>query len=216
MFVQICYALYVKGDLPVGKAYGIYAKGDAITDPISEEVLGYHAILTGITKSIRTGDESNNIPSTLYLNSTKREVQAGQFVVEIDEEKTFPAVFTMKAGGLTEPGQIIKSFNNMREFSRLDVIMINKGELDNVSQGDVLTVNRASPDVLDTSSGPVYRHESSVWSRLAIPKSAAYTMPYEEVGHIMVFKAYEKVSIAIVLSSSKELRLFDSVTAPSE
>lgn len=208
--------LYIKGELPVGKGYGIYKRGEVIIDPISEEILGYHAILTGIAKSIRTGDNSNNVPSTLYLDSTKQEVQAGQYVVEINDEKSFPGVFTMKAGELEEPGAIIQAFNNATKFSRLDVVMINKGSQDNVTQGDVLLVNRASPDVLDTPKGPLYRKESSVWNRLILPEESAYKMPDEELGRLMVFKVYDKLSVAIVLSSTKPLRLLDSVSSPEK
>lgn len=209
--------LYVKGELPVGKGYGIYEKGEPIIDPVTEDVLGYHAKLTGIAKSMRQGDLSNSIPSTLYLDSTKKEVNPGHFVIEIDNEQSYPGVFEMKAASLEKPGKIIPAFNSSaREFSRLDMVMVNKGADDNLAQGDVLVVNRESPDVLDTSSGPVYRSESSVWNRLITSKKSAFNMPDEQMGQLMVVKAYDKVSVAIVLTSMRSLRLSDQVIAPTE
>ena len=40
-------------------------------------------------------------------------------------------------------------------------------------------------------------------------------MPEETVGEMMVFKVYQKVSLALVLRSTKPLRLQDIVTSPA-
>jgi hypothetical protein len=39
-------------------------------------------------------------------------------------------------------------------------------------------------------------------------------MPAEMIGKMMVFKVYDKVSVALILSAEKPLRVLDGVTAP--
>ena len=206
--------LYINGHVNVGKGYAIYHKGKAIEDPITGENLGFHVQLVGTAKGLREGDIANKVPATLYVDGSKKEIRSGDYVLPIDERQMLPAYFTMQAVNENIRGMIINSSSEGREFGKLEVVMINKGEADSISQGDVLTVKRQSPGVLETGSGPVYTKDSSHWNRLAAVGNSDYKMPEESLGKMMVFRVYEKVSMALILHSQKPLRLEDIVTAP--
>jgi len=209
----VSFKVYVNGDLDVGKNYAIYEKGDEVFDPQTSESLGYYARLVGTAKAIRTGDASNKKPSTLYVDSVKREVHAGDFVAPINEGQMLPSFFTMQAAKSDFNGAIVKASSNSREFGKLEVVMINKGKQDEVNLGDVLLVKRQSPAVIETSNGPAYKSDSSRWNSFSLAENE-FDMPFEPVGNMMVFKVYDKVSMALILRSSKPLRLSDMVTAP--
>ena len=51
---------------------------------------------------------------------------------------------------------------------------------------------------------------------MASVDNSDYNMPEEVVGEMMVFKVYQKVSLALVLRSSKPLRVYDIITSPLE
>jgi len=208
------FKVYVKGDLELGKGYAIYQKGDVILDPETQEELGYHVILVGTGKALRTGDIANTRPGTIYVEGAKQEIRSGDYVMPVNEGQLLPSYFTMQGADKSIRGVIIKSSNNVREFGKLEVVMINRGQQHMVQQGDVLSISRKSPGVIETGDGPVYTKDASRWSRIATAEDSDYDMPEEAIGKMMVFKVYDKVSMALVLTTQKPLRLDDIVTAP--
>ncbi len=203
--------IYVNDDLVIAKTYGIYQKGDEIIDPETQESLGYSAVLVGTAQTTRIGDMANKKPATLFVNSASREIRAGSYVVPIHEGQLLPSYFTMRAANKDLRGSIIQSDTDGREFSKLEVIMINRGSEHQVQLGDVMAIQRKSPGVVETAEGPQYENEVSRWNKIG---EADYDMPEEKIGRIMIFKLYDKTSMAIILTTSKPARLEDAVTAP--
>lgn len=207
------FKVYINADLNVGASYAIYQKGDEVFDPETYESLGYYARLVGTAKAIKGGDVANNKPSTLYIDEAKREIRSGDFVAPINEGQMLPSFFTMQAAKTTLKGSIVKASSKAREFGKLEVVMINKGRRDEVQLGDVLSVKRQSPAVIETGNGLVYKKDSSRWNLLSSGENE-YIMPVESMGNMMIFKVYDKVSMALILHTAKPLRLTDIVTAP--
>jgi hypothetical protein len=205
--------LYVNSDLIVGQSYAIYHKGSAIIDPETAENLGYNIKLLGTGKATHRGDINQKLPSTIYVESAIREIRAGAYVVPVNNEQQYPSLFTMRAGKASK-GLIVSSASELREFAKYDVVMINRGSAQSVRVGDVLTVSRQSPSVVETDSGPQYTSDTSRWNRMANANNSDYDMPTESIGQVMIFKVYDKVSMALILSSEKPLRVLDGVTAP--
>lgn len=206
--------LYIKGNLTLGQAYAIYQKGEEIIDPDTQEVLGNHAVLVGTGKTLREGDIENNIPATLYLDSVKREVRSGDVVMPVYEDQQLPSYYTMQAANKDLIGNIVHSASGIREFGKLEVVMIDLGESQGVKLGDVFTIGRVSPGVVETKQGPVYKNDASRWHRMANKSQSDYDMPMETFGNMMVFKTYEKTAMALILNSTKPIKLKDIVTAP--
>ena len=208
------FKVYTNSDLIIGKSYGIYNKGDAIIDPITEETLGYNVKLVGSGKATHTGDISKKQPSTIYIADAKREIHSGAYVIPVNEDQQYPSIFTMQAVASDVKGLIVSSAAQLREFAKLDVVMINQGSNQAVKVGDVLTVSRKSPGVIETDNGPQYIADTSRWNRLGNDNKSDYDMPVESIGELMVFRVYDKVSMALILSSEKPLRVLDGVATP--
>ncbi len=207
------FKVYVNSDLVVGQSYAMYHKGSAIVDPESSDVLGYNVRLVGTGKAIRSGNMSAKQPGTIYVDGAKREIRSGAYVAPVNNDQQYPSIFTMRAGN-TSQGLIVSSAIELREFAKYDIVMINKGKEQNVRTGDVLTVNRKGPSVVETDNGPQYISDSSRWNRMSSANHLDYDIPAELIGRVMVFKVYDKVSMALILSSEKPLRVLDGVTAP--
>lgn len=206
--------VYINSDLTIGQSYGVYHKGDAIVDPKTNENLGYNIRLVGTGKATNTGDMSKMQPSTIYIDGAKREIRSGAFVIPVNEGQQYPSIFTMRAASQTLEGLIVSSVAKLREFAKFDVVMINKGSSQDMQVGDVLTVKRKSPAVVETDSGPQYTKDTSRWNKLASDSLSDYDMPAESIGQVMVFRVYDKVSMALILNSEKPLRVLDGVAAP--
>jgi hypothetical protein len=206
--------VYIHGDIGVGKSYALYKKEEEIIDPITQETLGYYGSLVATGKGLRSGNEQLNEPATLHIEEAKQEIRSGSFVLPVNDGQLLPSFFTMQEATTPKIAAIIKASTGVREFGKLEVVMINVGTLDAINQGDVLSVKRKSPGVVETASGPVYTSDASRWNQLANSENSDYNMPTETVGNLMVFRVYDRVSMALILHSNKPLRLKDIITAP--
>jgi len=208
------FKVYINDELKVGQSYALYQKNEELFDPITQESLGFYGSLLATGKGLRSGNNELNEPATLYLEEAKQEIRSGSFVVPVNVGQMLPAFFTMQAATTIEKAAIIKVPSGVREFGKLEVVMINIGLVDGVNQGDILSVKRQSQGVVETENGPTYTNDSSRWNRIANSGNSDYNMPSETVGNIMVFKVHKKVSMALVLHSIKPLRLKDFISAP--
>ena len=77
--------------------------------------------------------------------------------------------------------------------------------------GDVLAIKPSTPSVIDKGDGPVYSAESSLWNKAT---GSDYKMPEEQLGELIIFKVYQKASMALILNTQKPARLNDLLTAP--
>lgn len=207
------FKVYVNSDLDLAKTYAIYSKGEELFDPQTEETIGFYMHLVGTAQTISKGNMSDKVPSTLKVNSVKREVHAGDVVLPVNEGQLLPANFSMQAGDASLRGSVIKAMNDNREFGQFEVVMINLGSEQLAKQGDVVSIKRASPQVLKTRAGPVYQAEASRFNTV-LNLEPDYKMPEEELGNMMIFRVYEKASLALILKTTKPARLQDIITAP--
>jgi len=208
------FKIYVNKDLELAKTYAIYNKGEEIIDPETDESLGYYVDLVATGQAIRTGNMADKEPATIKVSTAKREIHSGNFVVPVHDGQMLPSIFTMQAVDKDFRGTIIKAASDNREFGKLEVVMINKGFDDQVTVGDVMSIKRLSPGVVETSSGPKYTKEASRWNRMLTTDGSDYKMPEEPLGELMVFKVYPQASMGLILRTDKPARLNDVVTAP--
>jgi hypothetical protein len=208
------FKVYVNKELDISKTYAIYNKGEEIIDPDTQESLGFYVDLVATGQAISAGNASEKEPSTLKISTAKREIRAGNYVVPVHDGQMLPSVFTMKAADESLRGSIVKAASDGREFGKLEVVMLNRGLEHQVAVGDVMSINRLSAGVVETSKGPRYTSEAPRWNRMLTSEGSDYKMPEETLGELMVFKVYSKASMALILRSEKPVRLDDIVTAP--
>lgn len=208
--------IYVKGNLERSQYYGIYRQGDSYIDPDTDEVLGHEAILVGTGRAFRTGDEASAVPASVRVKNVKREVRQGDFLMPALEGQTLPAFFMMQRPDSAISGAIIDTTSKLREFSTMDVVVINRGEVNSLKPGHILDIRRASPTVVVGKDGPKYKDSASRYERaMSIfgdgEDSREWEMPKEKVGELMVFKVYDQVSYAIVTKTLEPVRVGDTI-----
>ena len=98
-------------------------------------------------------------------------------------------------------GKIIAVVDGVSRIGRYQTIVINRGERDGIETGHVLAVYQAGETVRDRSKGAVSRK---------------VTLPDVRAGIILVIRAYEKVSYALVMESEIDMKLFDFVRNPGK
>ena len=191
---------YVSGikDAKVDSLWQIYRPGKALVDPESHQTLGYEAVFLGDSKVTTEGD-----PATVQIFAAQQEIGKGDRLVA-----TGPITlvsYAPHAPGKLIQGRIIATRGGLRETGPQNVVTLNKGRSDGLEPGHVLTLLRLGRTVQETTS-------SRKW--FGADKVEATKLPDERYGLVFVFRTFERVSYALVMSASRPVLIDDVVTTP--
>ena len=180
--------IYAKGvPLIVGQRYGVYREGEPYVDPTTRKVIGLE--VTQVAAGIVTSVASNGVSSIELKKSYGQEVREGDRVF-VEVGQYLPPAFYPKPASVTRGGRVIRILNSISSAGRDGVIAINLGTSQGAEPGDVLTVYQKGALVLDD---------------YASVKGGAVRLPSEQIGHVMVFKAFNDISYAYVLDAESPI-----------
>lgn len=181
------YARGVKGE---EEYYHIFRPGEAIRHPDSGELLGYEAIYLGDARLLEQGD-----PSKLVVTRVKQEILPADRLLVATRSPALP-YYHPQAPTRVVRGKIVSALNAVSEIGPYAIVAITLGKREGIAEGHVLRIMRHAGEHLD----PVTRER--------------YRLPDEETGLVMVFRAFEKVSYAVVLNATRPVHVHDVVATP--
>lgn len=184
---------YARGDFAqeANKAYGVFRKGSAYIDPDSGEILGYQALDIGSSKIIALDDDIG----TFRLTKTMQDIRIDDRLLPTIERK-LQSVFHPKSPSVEIEGQIIHVFGGVRNVSQYNVVVLNRGDREELQVGDVLAVYRKGEEIRDRNTSELIR------------------LPSERAGVLIVFRTFEKVSYGLILKADRVLKVLDEVVNP--
>ena len=166
------------------------ATGD-YRDPTTNELLGYE--LTKIADVTLVAKESDIL--SLNVNRSYQELRTQDRVLPL-ESQDIRSVFYPKAVAEDTQGVVLSVLGGVRDGGQYNVIAVNLGANQDIQEGDVFAIHRKGEAVVDPITEEVV------------------TLPAERSGIAMVFKTFEKVSYALILSSTNVVSSGDQVKAP--
>ncbi|MBC9252974.1 peptidoglycan-binding protein [Pseudomonas alcaligenes] len=172
-------------------AYGIFRQGKTYTDPETQEFLGINADDIGSGELVA---EEGDI-GTLTLTRSTQEVRPGDRLFPT-EERAVTSTFMPSEPPTDVNGLILDVPRGVAKIGQYDVVTINKGKIDGLSEGNVLAVYKTGETVRDRVT------DESV------------KIPDERSGLLMVFRTYEKLSYGLVLYATRDLAVMDKVKNP--
>lgn len=184
---------YGRGDFKDGiaQAYGIFRPSKVYRDPVTEEVLGLEAMEIGLANVM---SNENDIVK-LDLVKTSQQVKEGDRLLTT-ENRRMVARFQPKAPDEYVDGFIISVPGGVTQIGQYSMVVINKGTRDGVSEGSILDIMKRGEVVRDRTVKEQVR------------------LPAEQGGQLMVFRAYEKLSYALVVKATRALNVGDQVRSP--
>ncbi len=187
--------VYVRGtDAPVGSVYSVVHLGDELVDPDDQVVIGYEGIYVGQGRVRRMGD-----PSTFTLTESAREARVGDYLL-VEESQT-PVNFFPRAPEGDVEGRIISVIDGLSLIGQYQAVVINRGARHGLEPGHVLGVFRTGEEIRDRVSGRGRRAEK-------------VRLPDEPAGTMMVFRIFDRMSYALVMEATSDIRLLDTVRNP--
>ena len=166
------------------------------------EFIGYE-LMTQSTGTVTRGDVGGKMAVTLLLDSEGREVRVGDRVIPVEAQPYDLQFFPHPPKQQQEYGrlQVMAVADMLTTGGPHDVIAISGGSAQGIDNGTVFSVWRRGPSVTDRVKDGLDRDEDVTMFEHKV------RLPDEFAGHAMVFRTFDKVSYALVMSSVKPTRV---------
>jgi hypothetical protein len=187
--------VYARGqDIPVGSVFDIVHPGEQLIDPDDNRVIGYEGIYVGQGRVRRGGD-----PLTVELSESVRETLVGDYLVE---EENIPAVnFLPRPPEAEIDGRIISVIDGISLIGQYQVVVLNRGASHGLEPGHVLRAFQTGRVVRDEVRGRGVFAEK-------------VRLPDEPAGIMMVFRVFDRISYALIMQATTDIRVLDAARNP--
>ncbi len=170
--------------------YQIFRLGKVIRHPDTGELLAYEALYLGDARRLEPGD-----PSKLVVTEVKQEIIPTDRLLVAPKKASLPYYYPHAPKTQVE-GRIVSALNAVAEIGAHTVVGLSLGTREGIEEGTVLRVMRHAGQAKD----PVTRER--------------YQLPDEESALVMVFRTYEKMSYALVMTATQPVHMLDAVITP--
>jgi hypothetical protein len=194
---------YVRGELTANRDWRVFREARPLRDPVSGETLGYEAAFVGNAEYVRAGETRTDaqgateiIPATFVLSSLRQEAGIGDRIAQApvrDNRNYVP-----HAPSKPIEGRIVSIYGDGLSAGQHQIVALNRGERDGMERGHVLAVLRTGERVSDKAD----------------PMKATLKLPDETQGQLFVFRVFERVSYALILTAETAVRPGDRFTPP--
>lgn len=194
---------YVRGELGGARDFRLFRQLVPLRDPLTKEVLGYEGRYVGTAEHVQAGSmlvaasgKGVVVPDTFRITTTRLEAVVGDRLSPVPQQELVAYVPHAPAAPLE--GRIVSIYGDGLRAGQNQVVAINRGQRDGMERGHVLALWRAGREAVDTTGGP----------------KVALRLPDERHGLLFVFRVFDRVSYALVLSVQDPVRAGDRFTQP--
>lgn len=194
---------YVLGDLGGARDFRLFREPRPLLDPVTREVLGYEARYVGTAEAVRPAEDRVGadgkpvvVPATFTVTSARLEGRVGDRLSPVPQRDL--TAFAPRAPDKPVEGRIVSIYGEAMTGGQNQIVAINRGAADGVERGHVMALWRAGRAAVDTTS----------------PQRTALQLPDERHGLLFVFRTFERVSYALIVSVKEPVRPGDRFTQP--
>lgn len=188
------------GDATADSRYSIIHVEEAIRDPENNDLLGYTGIYVGSGPVVTTGD-----PAKLVLTDTAREALQGDKLFPESVEVNLDFVPHAPASEVAATVIAVQSHTVIGQYQ---VVALNRGASHGLEPGHILAVSQRGEVVRDKYA------KGGLGASGGLSRGKKVQLPHERVGVVMVFKAFDKMSYALVMETTHEIRHGDLAGNP--
>lgn len=191
---------YYGDGLTKKRAFGLFSTTEEDVLGLEVEYLGFASILENIAPDMRR----------LLVNNGTKEIQAGDRLL-IREESSIDATIFPTEPAADVSGQIVAFLGEETLASQLDTVVINLGKDDQLEVGDILSIQKEGTRMTDE----VERSKMSFTKRMrTLFNQDSLSIPGDDVGTLLVYKTFDRLSYAVILSSTEPAELYNEVVNP--
>jgi hypothetical protein len=207
---------YVSGikNSALDSVWQIYRQGKPLIDPETKTALGYEAVFLGNGRVTTTGD-----PATIVIFNSRQEIGKGDRLVAAGA--LTHVTYAPHAPGKLIKGSIIGTYGGLGETGPQNIVALNKGASDGLEVGHVLAISRLGRNLVEEAkavpwySRPAGEVFGSMGGAFPVgPQAEGTKLPDERYGTLFVFRVFNRVSYALVMSASRPVQIYDVVNTP--
>ncbi|GGY30089.1 peptidoglycan-binding protein LysM [Rhodanobacter panaciterrae] len=169
---------------------GHYGRGDD---------LGVEVSVIGTAETLRTGD-----PSTLLLLDSTMEIRSGDRIMPVDDAPYDAFYYPHPPKSVPADAKVIGFADAMDAAGSRQVVMLSIGAKDGVDNGQTFTIYEPGETIHDDVA-------SNSWNRGV---GHNVTLPDEYVGHVMVFRTFDRVSYGLIMDGLRPVHVGGRLRAP--
>jgi hypothetical protein len=191
------------GDATADTRFSVIHVEEELRDPDNNALLGYSGMYVGSGPVVTEGD-----PAKIVMTDSAREVLQGDKVFPESVDVNVDFVPHAPAEEVDASVIAVRSHTVMGQYQ---VVALNRGSNAGLEPGHILAVYQRGPVVRDTfSEGGLAARRTSRSSNFG----KNVKLPDERAGVIMVFKAFDNLSYALVMETTHEIRQGDRAKNP--
>ena len=194
---------YVRGEIGKEREFRIFREPRPLTDPTTHEILGYEATYVGASEytvqgETRTGADGKAeiIPATFTVTSIRQEAGVGDRLAPVPVREYTNYAPHPPAGPIA--GQIVSIYGDAITAGQNQIVALNKGANDGIERGHVLALYHDGKVITD----PTDSHRTKI------------KLPDERHGILFVFRVFDRMSYALILSVKEPVSPGDRFTQP--
>jgi LysM repeat protein len=194
---------YVRGDLGAARDYRIFREAKPLKDPATGEVLGYEARFVGGAEYTRQGGtridaagRSEIVPATFVVTSARLEAGVGDRLAVVPIREFTNYAPHAPQGAIA--GQVASIYGDGLSAGQNQIVALNRGTVDGMERGHVLALLRDGARTVDTTD----------------PSRPTIKLPDERNGMLFVFRVFDRMSYALILSAKTPVTPGDRFSQP--
>jgi hypothetical protein len=194
---------YVRGELAGARDFRVFREPRALRDPETRELLGFEAVYVGTAEFVREGGSgavvdgrAAVVPTTFRISSTRLEAGVGDRLSPVPQKDL--TAFAPRPPAAPITGRIVSLYGEALSAGQNQIVALNRGARDGLERGHVLALWRAGAAAVDNTVKP----------------RQPMSLPDERHGLLFVFRVFERVSYALIVSVQDPVRPGDRFTQP--
>lgn len=195
---------YVRGDLGGARDFRVFRQPKPLLDPVTRELLGHEAVYVGTADFERPAEDRPGadggveiVPASFRIRDVRLEAGIGDRLSPVPQREL--DAYAPHAPKAPVDGRIVSIYGEALTAGQNQIVALNKGSRDGLERGHVLALWRSGRPALDTTTEG---------------KRTPIRLPDERHGLLFVFRTFERVSYALILSVRDPVQSGDRFTQP--
>ena len=187
----------------VKRAYGLFSTTEQEVLGLEAEYLGFASIIENVESDMRK----------LLINNSAKEIRVGDRLL-IREVASIDATIFPTEPSENMSGKIVAFLGEEVLASQLDTVVINLGSADNLVVGDILSIQREGSNMSDQHEREKMPFRDRMRALFNEDRRDRVEIPGNEIGTLLVYKTFDKLSYAVILASTQPVEIANNVVSP--
>ncbi|HSX59476.1 MAG TPA: LysM domain-containing protein [Tahibacter sp.] len=170
----------------------------------NSSILGYEVQVIANAQVTRTGD-----PSSLLITYSDYEIRPGDLIMPIEDRPYDSQYFPHAPKSVPTSFEVLAFTDALNAIGPKQVVALSRGSADGIENGQTFSIYHPGERITDQ-----YKYPEGGARNFFNPNDSKVTLPAEYIGHVMIFRTFDRVSYGLVMDGLRPVHLHDVLTAP--